>query len=40
MVCILVEDKTGVTELLYTNDFFISQPLIGQAIGIVNLYDN
>ena len=25
---------------LYTSDFFISRPLIGRAIGVVNLYDN
>ena len=26
--------------ILYTSDFFISRPLIGRAIGIVNLYEN
>ena len=25
---------------IYTYDFFISRPLIGRAIGVVNLYDN
>ena len=25
---------------VYTYDFFLSRPLIGRAIGVVNLYDN
>ena len=36
-----LDNKLGsYTVYLYTYDFFISRPLIGRAIGVVNLYDN